>query len=243
MKTFAFARSAAALVAFAAFAVFPVLSLAEPPPPELLERLAHHANSFKELSKRASYHVEQLTEELDGDGKVKSSKRDLAHVQSDGKNQHQIVESSTKDGKDVTAEERENVAKEEAEEAKKEKSGDDDKLMLPFTSDAYVYDQVGIDPADPNRVEISFVPKKPTKHTVEGKAWVDTAKGTILSAGVKLSKPPTFVDFVHFTAEFGAPTPMGPAISRMTFDVKAGLLFIRKHFRGEIKMSDYSIPP
>jgi hypothetical protein len=235
--------STAASAALVATLVSP-LARAEPPPPELLSRLSHHATQFQELSKRASYHVEQLTEELDGDGKVKSSKREVARVESDGKTSHQIIESSFKDGKDVTAEERESVAKEEAEESKKKKKdGDDVELTLPFTSDAYTYDQVGTDPADPTRIEIAFVPKTPSKHTVEGKAWVDTAKGTILSAGVKLSKPPTFVDFVHFTAEFGAPTSMGPAISRMTFDVKAGLLFIRKHFRGEIKMSNYAIAP
>jgi hypothetical protein len=238
MKTlpFAFAPIAFALA-------LPTVARAEPPPQELIDKLAHHAKAFEELSKKASYHVEQLTEELDGDGKVSSSKKDVARVESDGKTQHQIVESSTKDGKDVTAEEREKVAKEEAEEAKKKKSGDGDDLTLPFTSDDYVYDRVGVDPVDPARIEISFVPKKPSKHTVEGKAWVDTAKGTILSAGVKMSKPPTFVDFVHFTAEFGAPTSMCPALSRLTFDVKGGILFIHKHLRGEIKMSDYSIAP
>jgi hypothetical protein len=222
---------------------FPRAAHAEPPAPELIDRLSHHAKAFEDLSKRASYHIEQIAEELDGDGKVTSSQRDVAHVESDGKTTHQIIESSIKNGKDITAEEREKAAKEEAEQAKKEKSGDGDSITLPFTSDAYVYDQVGVDPADPSRVEISFVPRKATKHTVEGKAWVDTTKGTIISAGVKMSKPPTFVDFVHFTVEFNAPTPVVPAISRLTFDVKAGILFIKKHIRGEVKMSDYKIAP
>jgi outer membrane lipoprotein-sorting protein len=235
--------AAASLAFFTLVSALPGTALAQPPPPELLDRLSHHAKSFEELSKRASYRVEQMTEELDGDGKVSSSRKDVARIESDGKTSRQIVESCVKDGKDVTAEEREKVAKEEAEEAKKKKSGDGDDLTLPFTSDEYVYDQVGVDAADPSRVEISFVPKKATKHTVEGKAWVDTTNGTIISAGVKMSKPPTFVDSVHFTAEFGAPTALGPAISRLTFEVKAGILFIKKHIRGEIKMSDYRIAP
>jgi hypothetical protein len=145
----------------------------------------------------------------------------------------------------VTAEEQEKARKGEAERTKKEKEHkkDDDDLALPFSSDGYVYDQVSVDAADPTRVEISFMPKKPGKHSVEGKVWVDTTTGTILSAGAKLSKPPTFVDWVHFTVELGAKTPLGPAISRLTFEGKGGLLFIRKHFRGEVKMSDYRFAP
>ena len=99
-----------------------------------------------------------------------------------------------------------------------------------------------MDAADPTRVEIAFAPKKPSKHTIEGKAWVDSVRGTLISAGMKLSKPPTFVDWIHFTAEFGAPTSLGPTISRLMFEVKGGVLFIRKHIRGEIKMTDYRLP-
>ena len=68
--------------------------------------------------------------------------------------------------------------------------------------------------------------------------------GTILTAGAKLSKPPTFVDWIHFTVEFNAKTPLGPAMSKLGFEAKGGFLFlIRKHFRGEVKMTDYRITP
>jgi hypothetical protein len=230
-------------VAFATLLTLPRTALAQPPAPELLERLSHFAHFTEGLFKRASYHVEQVTEELDGDGKVSSSKRSLAHVESDGTRARTIVERCIKDGKDVTAEEQENVAKEEAEQEKKKgkKGGDDEQLTLPFVSDAYDYDEVATDTADPTRVEIAFTPKKPNKHMVEGKAWVDTKNGTLISVGVKLSKPPALVDWVHFTVEFGAPTPSGPAVSRIAFEAKGGLLFIRKHVRGEVKMGDYKI--
>jgi hypothetical protein len=65
----------------------------------------------------------------------------------------------------------------------------------------------------------------------------------VISTGVKLSKPPTFVDWVHFTAEFSEKTPLGPALSHLTFEAKGGILFIRKHFRGEVTMKDYRIAP
>jgi hypothetical protein len=215
---------------------------AQPPDPALLERLSHQAKAFEEFGKHACFRSDSRIEELDGDGKVSSTQLEQARVEADGKTAHQIVERATKDGKDVTADEQERVKKEEAEAAKQKKE-DGEGLTIPFATDAYVYDQVAVDTADPSRIEISFTPKKPTKHTLEGKAWVDTTSGTILSAGAKLSKPPTFVDWVHFTVELGAKTPLGPAMSHLTFEVKAGLLFIKKHIRGEIKMSDYRILP
>jgi hypothetical protein len=227
---------------FSALVALPRTALAQPPPPELLERLSHFAHFTEGLFKSASYHVEQSIFELDGDGKVSSAKTSVARVESDGKTARTVVERCIKDGKDVTAEEQENVAKDEADHAKKKGKGDGDpELTLPFISDAYDYDEVATDAADPTRVEIAFSPKKPDKHTVEGKAWVDTKNGTLLSVGVKLSKPPALVDWVHFTVEFGAPTPSGPAVSRIAFEAKGGLLFIHKHVRGEVKMGDYKI--
>lgn len=229
----------------AAAVLFPAPAFAQPPDPALIARLGHHVEALDQIGTRASLRVESVTEELDGDGKVTSTETEVARVESDGKEPHEVVERCVKDGKDVTAEEQEKTRKEEAKkrEKKKEKKDDDEELTLPFASDAYVYDQVGVDTVDPTRVEISFIPKKPGKRTLEGKAWVDTTTGTILSAGAKLSKPPTFVDWVHITVELGAKTPLGPALSHLTFEAKAGLLFIRKHYRGEVKMSDYRLAP
>jgi hypothetical protein len=215
---------------------------AQPPDPDLLERLSHHVKAFDEMGRHASLKLETLTEELDGSGKVSSTETRESRVEADGKRAHEIVEHAVKDGRDVTAEEQEKVKKHEEEAASKKKE-EGEGLSFPFASDAYVYDQVGMDAADPLRVEISFTPKSATRHTLEGRVWVDTAKGTILSGGAKLSKPPAFVDWVHFTVELGAKTPLGPAISHLTFEVKGGLLFIRKHIRGDIKMSDYRWAP
>jgi hypothetical protein len=247
-----FGPPALALAALAVSVAFPRSASAQPPDPALIERLSHHVEAINQLGKRASLHLESLMEELDGDGKVSSTTIEQSRVEADGKATHQIVEKAVKDGKDVTAEEQEKVKKEEAEEAANKankngaKKGDGPDLAFPFSSSAsndYVYDQVNVDAADPTRVEIAFTPKKPSKHTVEGKAWVDTTTGTILSAGAKLSKPPTFVDWVHFTVELGAKTPLGPAMSHLTFEAKGGLLFIRKHVRGEVKMTDYRVAP
>jgi hypothetical protein len=242
-------RSAGAILAFTATAL-PRVAAAQPPDPALIQRISHQIDTLGDLEKRASFREEQLTEEVDGDGKVASAETRVSRVEADGKTSHKILEQCTKDGKDVTAEERakaEKGAKSNEKNVKKEKK-DEESLSIdpPFSSSSndYVYDQIATDLTYPTRVEIAFTPKKPNSRTVEGTAWVDTASGTLLTAGAKLSKPPAFVDWIHFTVEFGANTPLGPAMSRIGFEVKGGFLFfIRKHVRGEVKMTDYRIAP
>jgi hypothetical protein len=245
-------KVSAFLVAAVAMAAFPRAARAQPPDPDLLLRLSHHAAVLEKLLNQASFAVEQEVNQVDGDGKVTSTRLTTSHVTFDGRTSHETVDRCVKDGQDVTAEQRETVRKaEEKEEAdrkqgKKSSEGDDvSGLKIPFLASEqplYVFDETKVDPADPSRVEISFVPKHPDKSSVEGAAWVSTTDGTILSSGVKLSKPPTFVDFVHLTVEFGEKTPLGPALSRLTFDAKGGFLFlIHKHYKGELKMSDYRV--
>jgi hypothetical protein len=217
---------------------------ATPPDPELLARLSRDEQALEHAGARVSYQAEQVLQELDGDGKVSSTKTMRYRVESDGKTAHRIVEVATDDGKDVTAAEQQKAREKEAKRAKNE-GGSDNEPAWPFAPGSqarYTYDQVAVDPSNPAYVQIAFVPKSPDSHTLEGKVWVDAAAGRILSASVRVSKPPTFVDWVHFTAEFGA-TPAGPALSRLTFEGSGGLLFLRKHFRGEIKMSGWRGAP
>ena len=221
---------------------------AQPPDPAVLERVSHHAQAFEDMARRASFTFDVVVQKLDGDGKVDETKKKRARMESDGKSAHQVVVQCTLDGKDTTAEEQEKVRKQEAAAARKKNEGDldDAQWHTPFLASEqpkYVFDQVAVDPADASRVKIAFVPRHPGKYSVEGAAWVDAKAGTIVSAGVKLSQPPTFVDWVEFTAEFGAPTPLGPALSHVTFEGKGGFLFIRKHFRGQLTLGDYRLVP
>jgi hypothetical protein len=222
-------------------------ALAQPPDPALLARVAHHAQAFEDITKHASFTFESTLDKLDGDGKVDDEKRKKARIDMNGAIEHQTVYSSSENGKDTTAAERERIRKREADAAKEKKSGRvDEDLHMPFLAteqSKYRFDQIAVDPANPTRVEIAFAPIRPDKGTLEGTAWVDATTGTVVSAGVKLSEPPSLVSWVHFTIEFGAPTPLGPAASRVTFEGEGGFLFIRKHFKGEMTLSDYRIPP
>ena len=223
------------------FAVASRSASALPPSADLLARLANNSDAFEEIFERATYRMEEEIDGLDSDGKVAERKSIKAHTAWEGTMRHKIVDLCLKDGKDVTATEQEEIRKKE----EREGGARGPRLRSPFLQaeqSRYTFDQTAVDPTNPARVEIAFSPKKADAHTVEGTAWVDTASGSVLTAGAKMSKTPMFVDWVHITVELGAPTPLGPALSRLTFEAKGGLLFfVQKHVRGEIKFSDYRI--
>jgi hypothetical protein len=216
------------------------IASAQPPDAGLLARLAKQSEGFGALYKRATFKMQEVLDELDGDGKVASHKVAASHVVVQGDARHEIVDRCTKDGDDCTAKEQEEVREHEA-----KKKDDSEKLRSPFDAAEqpnYVFDQREVDKADASHVKIAFTPKSPDKHSVEGAAWVDTNTGTVISASVRMVKTPTFVDWVHVAVELGATTPLGPALSRMTIEGQGGFLFIiHKHFRVEITFTDYHL--
>jgi hypothetical protein len=233
--------SIASIAAFTALS--PRAAHAQPPPPELMARLATYGEALEKMRTHASYLLDGHLDGLDGDGKVDSMKTLKGRVEADGHHTHFVVIKYVEDGEDKTDEARQKAHKNDA---RSQKEKDDDKLEFPFQASAqahYVFDQVGVDTVDPSRVRISFVPKAPDEHQTEGSAWVDTKSGTVLSAGFKLAKPGFFVDYVKLTLEFAAMTELGPLISKVTIDGKGGILFFRKRFHGEATLTDYRITP
>jgi hypothetical protein len=217
--------------------------MAQPPSPDLMVRLADHAARFIALRNKASYSIDGRMILLDRHGQTDSVKEMNARVEADGSDSKFIVVRYVEDGEDKTGEAQEEARK-KAQERKKEKKK---RLPIPILADEqprYVFDQVEADPADPNRVRITFVPKVPDEDTIEGSAWVDSKNAHLISVGFKLSKPPMFVDYVHVTLEFGAPTALGPAVSRVIADGDGGLLFFyRKRFHATATLSNYRFTP
>ncbi len=214
---------------------------AEPPSPDLMARLAASAAHIDLMRTHACYDVEGRLEGFDGDGDTNSVKEMKAHVEADGTHTKVTVLSYTEDGEDKTSE-GQKTAKENADKRK------DPKKMLHMPTlgseqPRYIFDQVETDPVHPERVRITFTPKVPSDNTFEGSGWVDTKTGTVISAGFKLSVTPMFVDFVHFTVEFGAKTALGPAVSSVNVEGKGGFLFFRRHFRGAAQVSGYRMVP
>ena len=216
---------------------------AQTPDADLMKRLAVHASHFESMRTRASYAIEGHMENVDGDGNANSIKEVKAHIDADGTTAKVTVERYTEDGEDKTGDAREKARESDSEPAaEKEKTI----IRMPFLAaeqGRYLFDQVAVDGADPARIRIAFVPRVAAENAIEGSAWIDTRTATVLSAGFKISKTGTFVDYVHVTVEFGAPTALGPAVSRVTVEGKGGILFLRKRFRGAVTLSDYRISP
>jgi hypothetical protein len=238
-----FAHGRAALFALAAVSTVPVTASpasAQPPSPDLMARLASNAARYVSMRTRASYSIDGRMEMLDGEGKANSVKEMTARVEADGVDARFVVVRYVEDGEDKTAD----AQKEARKKAQERKSEHDNKhLSIPILAEEqprYVFDQLESDPADPTRVRITFVPKVPKDDTIEGSAWIDTRTANLISVGFKISKPPMFVDFVHVTLEFGAPTAMGPAVSKVVADGDGGLLFFRKRFHATALLSNYT---
>ena len=215
-------------------------ALAQPPSPEVMARLADYAARLDTMRTHASYRFEGELSTLDRQGNQDSLKAVKGRVDADGKAAHTTVLSYTEDGDDRTQ-----YAQKKALERESRKS-DKPRIRLPILADEqprYFFDQVDADTADPSRVKITFVPKTPGSGTIEGSAWIDARTGTLLSAGFKLSKPSTFVDYVHFSVEFRDTTSLGPAISSIEVEGQSGFLFFHKRFRGKAFVYDYAIVP
>lgn len=215
-------------------------AVAEPPPPVLMAKLADQAVGFETMRTHACYTISGELDEKDGDGKTTSVKTGSARVEADGRVTHVVVLRYAEDGKDQTADAQKKARDADAKRAKRT---NDERFHMPFLEqerDKYVFDIVE---TEPTRERVTFVPKQPTEHTIEGSLWVDAATGRILSAGFKVSRTPMFVDFIHFTAEFGADTVLGPAVTKLTIDGGGGILFFHKHFVAVATLSDYRIAP
>ncbi len=209
----------------------------------LLARLAVHAANFETMRTSASYAIVGHVERIDGDGKPDNVKEMTARVEADGTRARLDVLRYLEDGEDKTSEAR-TKAREADAEPKEEKERKTIRMPFLVTEQRrYAFEQVEVDRADPARVRIAFVPRERAENAIEGSAWVDTRSGTVISAGFKMSKTAMFVDYVNVTVEFGATTPLGPAVSKVTMEGKGGILFLRKRFRGVATLTDYRCLP
>jgi hypothetical protein len=234
--------SVSSLVASAALAVAPQAAGASAPSADLMARLAEYAGRFETARKHCSYDVSGRMVTFDRSGGTDSVKELSGRIEARGQHIQMTVTRYIEDGKDKTGE-----AQKKAREKAPEGASDRDKkeARMPILAEEqprYVFEQLEVDRADAARVRISFVPKVPDHDTIEGSIWVDTRSATVLSAGFKLSKTPMFVDYLHFTMEFGAPTTIGPAVSTVVVDGKGGVPFFSKRFHVTATLSDYLIP-
>ncbi|HEY1955968.1 MAG TPA: hypothetical protein VGH28_10145 [Polyangiaceae bacterium] len=218
---------------------------AQPPSHDLMAKLGAYAERFEAMRKRASYVIDARLDSVDGHGQATSTKRGKARVDSDGRDSKFSILEYFEDGKNETDEARRKQREREAD-AARHPAPAKRAWRMPFhpgEQPRYNFDVVEIDPSDASHVRIAFVPKIKEDDTIEGSAWVDARTGTLISAGFKLSHPPTLVDAVNIRMSFGEQTALGPAPSHIEVEARGGFLFVRKRYRGEATLSNYHLSP
>jgi len=195
------------------------------------------------LLENSSHTTETRAEELDKKGKVGSVTESVERVTRRGGQTEREVIRFVRDGKDVTESEKKRRAEEKAKPPRKSRSvriG----AKSPFEASEqpkHRFTLAASDPADTGKVTIRFEPKgKPSPETNVGEAVVDPATGAILRLRFRPSDNPTFVDRMEVQMEYGAATPEGPALSRVTMEGAGGILFIKKRIRMTVTLADYA---
>jgi hypothetical protein len=206
----------------------------------LLVRLAGHAARFEEMKRRASFTLAGHIEEVDGNGAVDGSKDLVVRFTATPTESIREIVRYLEDGADKTAEARKKAA--ERKKRGHKPAGRD--VHLPFLASEqprYVFSLAERDRSNPSLVRVAFHPKKAARDAYKGSAWVDARDGEILSMGFSPSKNPIFVEHIDVTMRFDLRTALGRAPSKLTFEGKGGVLFVRKHFRGTATISDASV--
>lgn len=251
MRTSFLPRACAAALLLVVSAVAPTVAHADDPPGlpadpslgPLLARLTHHAEQFEQMKKRGSYTLSGHMDELDGGGRVDGTKEVVVRVTATPAERSTQILKYLEDGEDKTEEARAKEKKRRAEPPKDEKRSKMSDLHLPFLQSEqprYTFSIVGRD-LQRNLTRIAFQPKVPAEDAIHGSAWIDDAKGEVLTLGFSPSKNPTFIDHIDVTIRFDLQTALGRAPSSLTFDARGGFLVVRKHYRGSATVSDAQV--
>ncbi len=221
------------LLLFALLLLHVQRAFAEPPPAELLQKLAAHQARLEALGKRMEVTMQARSEELDKAGKAVGVEETVVrfYVQ-DGKDVSELVR-AVKDGKDVTAERR-------REERKKKKGEGTFSFSDAFAADQqkrFRFELKGAVPGAPGQVRVAFAPLEPSQQLLEGEALVDEAAGEVIAVKAHPSELPMLADRADVAVDYGAKTDAGRTLSRIVIQGEGGILFLRKRVRATITLS------
>lgn len=195
------------------------------------------------LLENSSHTTRTRAEELDKKGEVESVTESVERVTRRGDRTEREVIRFVRDGRDVTQDEKKRRAGEKTAPTRKGRSVTIG-AKSPFEASEqpkHRFMLAASDPADSGKVTIRFEPKgKPSPETSVGDSVVDPATGAILRVRFRPSDNPTFVDRMEVQMEYGAATPEGPALSRVTIEGAGGILFIKKRLKMTMTLSDYA---
>ena len=212
--------------------------------------------------------VSQKIQELEKDGRVKSETDvDVAlALDGAGKIKTEVLKAS-KDGKDITAEQRKKVdeaAKKQAKEdaakksAKKDAGRGSDEHSHSFSLEDTPFnperqDEVRvtettrgetIDGTSCACFEFSYPEKRPAgakgkPATIKGKAWIEESSGHPVKLEYVSDPLPKHVKSMSTTLRYGADANDAWVVKEMIFEARGSFLFFGKAIRGDISLGDY----
>jgi hypothetical protein len=199
--------------------------------------------------------VLQKIQELDDEGRVKSELNIETRLALDeaGSISSDIVRAS-KNGKDVTAEQRKKAKEAERRNAKGDSNGRSHAFSLeggPF--DPEIQDKVRVAATESRDTidgrtcavfEFSYPEKgnersKNRASTVSGTAWIDTESGRPAKLEFMPDPLPKHVKHMLTTLRFGADEAGSWVVREVRFDVSGSFLFFGKRILGDFRFSDY----
>lgn len=195
------------------------------PDPALLQKLAAHTAALETFASHARVTVETTADELDGDGKVTSSKHFVVRQTRDGEKLTRTLVSAEENGKDVTEKQRSELEQ-------KPKRGPVRSPFHPEEQPRYRFTQR-------DETHVAFEPLTPSDENFVGEATIDPAAATVQRMTLHIAKLPAMVDQLDMTLLMEAPTPAGNALSRLTLQGKAGVLMFKKRFRVTTTLRNY----
>jgi hypothetical protein len=195
-----------------------------PPPAELMARLAAHNDALEKLPEKYTLVID--ADATDGDSKSHSVSRYLIDH---GKKITKVI-SATKDGADDVK-----SAQQEAD----ERNAKDERHPSPFLSKMQAqYRFTALGAGKDGHLRIGFAPKSgPSTDYLQGEAEVDPEAGELVKMSCKISKNPAFVDRLDTSMEFDARVDGKRALSTMTISGAGGFLFIKRQGSATVRFS------
>lgn len=203
-----------------------------------MQKLAAHDARVDQASEKGAFTVSITAKDIDKKGNVKSTTEEVEKVRHDGGDTQIEVVRAVKDGKDITQEQREQVAAQQEKRKHDKKKQDEGKLQSPFAREQQPhYNFWTLGPAGDHRLRIGFAPSSsPTPQTYRGEAIVDTTDGAPVSMKFSPAKMPPHADRVDISLEYAQP---GHMLSKMVVDGEGSFLFMHKHMLVTTSFSDY----
>ncbi|MBX5480855.1 MAG: hypothetical protein IRZ16_03240 [Myxococcaceae bacterium] len=96
-------------------------------------------------------------------------------------------------------------------------------------------------PADADTVKVRFAPLEKDEKKMQGTAWIDRRTGLVTHIDATPSDLPMVLDEMTLSLD-QEETPCGPQVTHLRMSGKAGLLFFKKRFRADTKLSGHHVP-